>query len=147
MAQQHIQVQQFFAAPRATVFHYFADHKQFGRLWWPARCRVIKLAPEPEPCGVGSIRQIRVGAVRFEETITAFKPHRSIEYRVTRGGPFRNHVGRMEFSDVPGGTQMDYAIEFDSRWPMFGNAVAAMMHRTWLRGVRHAIDRLMSQNI
>ncbi len=142
MAQQCILIQHFFAAPRATVFRYFADHEQFGRLWRPARCRVLQLAPGSEPRGVGSVREIGVGPIRFDETITAFELDRVIEYRVTRGGPFRNHVGRMRFDDQPGGTQLDYRIEFDSRWPLLGNAVAAMMHQAWLRGVGHAIDRM-----
>lgn len=145
MAQQNIKLAQFFAAPRSIVFRYFADHEHFGRLWWPARCRVLKLAPNHEPSGVGSVREMRIGTIRFEETITAFVPEQCIEYRVTHGGPFKNHVGRMLFSEVPGGTQMEYSIEFDSRWPMLGNFVAGILHTAWLRGVAAAVDRLASQ--
>lgn len=145
MAQQNIKLQQFFAAPKAVVFRYFSDHEHFGRLWWPARCRVLKVAQSGEPGGVGSVREMRVGTIRFQETITAFVPEDSIEYRVTQGGPFKNHVGRMRFSEVPGGTQLDYSIEFDSRWPMVGNFVAGVLHTAWLRGVSGAVDRLAAR--
>lgn len=145
MAQQNIKLQQFFAAPRAVVFRYFSDHEHFGRLWWPARCRVLKLASSSEPCGVGSVREMRIGTIRFQETITAFDPEECIEYRVTQGGPFKNHVGRMQFSVVPGGTHLDYSIEFDSRWPMVGNFVAGILHAAWLRGVAGAVDRLAAR--
>jgi uncharacterized protein YndB with AHSA1/START domain len=145
MAQQNIKLQQFFAAPKSVVFRYFADHEHFGRLWWPARCRIVKLSSGGEPSGVGSVREMRVGTIRFEETITAFTPEDSIEYRVTRGGPFKNHVGYMQFVDVPGGTQLDYSIEFDSRWPLVGNLIAGILHAAWLRGVAGAVDRLAAR--
>ncbi len=144
MAQQRIQLRHFFAAPRPRVFDYFAGHENFGRLWWPAQCRFLSPAPNGDPADVGSQREIRVGLVRFEETITRYKPHSDIEYRVTRGGPFRNHLGHMRFSDVPGGTQLDYDIAFDCRWPLLGDFVSGVMHAAWLRGVNRAVERLMS---
>ncbi|EIT70014.1 MULTISPECIES: SRPBCC family protein [Hydrocarboniphaga] len=144
MTQQLIQLQHFFALPRERVFAYFVQHDNFGRLWWPAQCRWIKAAPNGDANGVGSVREIRVGLVRFEETTTEITPDSTIEYRVTRGGPFKNHVGRMRFSEVPGGTQLDYDIAFDCRWPLFGNFVSGVMHAAWLRGVNRAVDRLMS---
>jgi len=146
MAQQNIKLQQFFAAPRVVVFRHFADHDNFGRLWWPARCKVLRRGETEEPGGIGSVREMRIGTIRFQETITAFDPPQRIEYRVTSGGPFKNHVGQMEFSEVPGGTQLDYQIEFDSRWPLVGNFVAGVLHTAWLRGVAVAVDRMAARS-
>jgi uncharacterized protein YndB with AHSA1/START domain len=144
MPRQHLQFEQFFAAPRQQVFAFFADHERFGRAWWPARCRCLKTAAGDDANGLGSVREIAIAGVRFQETITAYQPSDLIEYRVTQGGPFKNHLGRMRFSDVPGGTLLHYTIEFDSRWPLAGNLVAGTLCATWHRGVPRVMDSLMA---
>lgn len=143
MASQLLQINQFFAAPPARVFAYFADHDNFGRLWWPAHCRRLRTNPQGEASGIGSVREIRLMGVRFEETITALEPDAYIEYRVTRGGPFRHHIGRMRFVAVPEGTELDYTIAFDCPWPLLGNFVSGILHATWLRGVNRAMERII----
>lgn len=144
MARQHLQFEQFFAAPRERVFRFFADHDCFCRVWWPARGKRIKPGEGADADGLGSVREIRLGGLRFQETITAFQPGELIEYRVTQGGPFRNHVGRMQFSDVPGGTQLHYTIEFDARWPLTGGLLAGSLSATWHRGVPRVMDSLVA---
>ena len=142
MPQQRVRFEQFFAAPRARVFEYFADHEKFGRLW-PGRFRRIQESADPaNPNGLGSVREIRNAGMTFEETITGFEPPARIEYRITRGGPIKNHQGRLNFSEVPGGTQLEYTIEFDPRLPLTGGLIASILCASWHRGVSRAIDDL-----
>jgi uncharacterized protein YndB with AHSA1/START domain len=102
MAQQTVRFEQFFAAPRERVFAYFADHERFGRLW-PGRTRRVRDAADAaQPNGLGSVRETRAAGSAFEETITAFEPPARIEYRVTRGSPIKNHLGRLAFAEVEG---------------------------------------------
>lgn len=142
MAQQAVRFEQFFATPRERVFAWFADHGKFGRLW-PGRTRRVQVSADPaHPDGLGSVRQIRSAGLTFEETITAFEPPARIEYRVTRGGPVRNHVGRLSFTEVSGGTKLDYAIEFDPRVPFTGGLIASVLCAAWQRGVQRAVEDL-----
>lgn len=142
MPQQRVRFEQFFAAPRARVFEYFADHERFGRIW-PGTFRRTQVSADPvNPNGLGSVREIRTAGLAFEETITGFEPPSGIEYRITRGGPLKNHVGRLEFSDVPGGTKLLYTIEFDPRIPLTGGLLASVLCASWQRGVSRAIDDL-----
>lgn len=149
MALQQIRFEQFFAAPRAAVFAFMADHESFGRLW-PGRTRRLRTSEDPaQPNGVGSVREIRVGPMSFEETVTVFEPDSRIEYRVTRGGNLRSHLGVIRFESVPGGTRMDYTIEFEPRMPVFGNLIAAYLcqgYRRRIHGVVEDISHAAAQN-
>ena len=142
MAQQRVRFEQFFAAPRAKVFDYFADHERFGRIWPGKTRRVQASADAQQPNGLGSVREISSSGMKFEETITGFEPPSTIEYKITKGGPIKNHVGTLNFSDVPGGTKLEYTIEFDPKIPLTGGLVASVLCASWQRGVQRAIDEL-----
>ena len=142
MPQQTVRFEQFFSAPREKVFAWFADHEKFGKVW-PGRTRRLQASADAsEHNGLGSIREVRGGGLTFEETITAFEPPARIEYQVTRGGPIKNHIGRMLFSDAEGGTKLDYTIEFDPRIPFTGGLIASVLCTAWHRGVYKAIEGL-----
>lgn len=142
MAEQSVRFEQFFAAPREPVFAWFAQHENFGLLF-PGRTKRIQASADPaEPNGLGSVREVRIGLVRLEETITRFEPPSCIEYRVTRGWPVRNHLGRLRFEAVPGGTLLEYVIEFDSRLPFAGGLVAGSLCASWRSGVQRAVEAI-----
>ena len=142
MPQQTVRFEQFFAAPREKVFAWFADHEKFGRIW-PGRTRRVQASADAaEPNGLGSVRQVSSGGTRFEETITVFDPPARIEYQVTRGGPIKNHIGRMVFSDTEGGTRLDYTIDFDPKIPFTGGLIASVLCAAWHRGVHKAVEGL-----
>lgn len=140
--QQTVRFEQFFAAPCDKVFAWFADHEQFGRIW-PGRTRRIHESADPrEPNGLGSVREVASGGMTFEETITAFEPPALIEYRVTRGSPIKNHRGELRFTDVDGGTKLDYVIEFDPRIPFTGGLIASVLCTSFHRGIARAVEGL-----
>jgi uncharacterized protein YndB with AHSA1/START domain len=138
--EQVVRFEQFFAAPRERVFAWFACPENVGQLF-PGRTRRLHPAPDPAaPDGVGAVREVRVGPVRLEETITRYEPPSLIEYRVTRGWTIRRHVGCLRFEEVPGGTQLEYVIRFESRLPFAGGLVAGSLCASWRRGVQRAIE-------
>lgn len=142
MAEQSVRFEQFFAAPREPVFAWFSQHENFGQLF-PGRTRRIRASDDPAmPNGLGSVREVRIGLVRLEETITRYESPSCIEYQVTRGWPVRNHLGRLRFEEVPGGTLLEYTIEFDSRLPLAGSMVAGSLCASWRRGVQRAVDAI-----
>ena len=139
-SEQSVRFEQFFAAPRERVFAWFACPENVGQLF-PGRTRRLRPAPDAaHPDGVGAVREVRIGPVRLEETITRYEPPTLIEYRVTRGWTIREHAGRLTFEDVPGGTQLEYVIRFRSRLPFAGGLVAGSLCASWRRGVQRAIE-------
>lgn len=142
MPQQTVRFEQFFAAPREKVFAWFADHEKFGTIW-PGRTRRIQESADPrEPNGLGSVRQIASGGMVFEETITAFDAPARIEYRITRGGPIKNHRGELVFTEVDGGTKLSYVIEFDPKVPLTGGLIASVLCTSFHRGIPRAVEGL-----
>ncbi len=139
---QSVRFEQFFAVPRERVFHWFSQHENFG-LVFPGRTRRIQASSDPaDPNGLGSVREVKFGLVRLEETITRYEPPACIEYRVTRGWPVRNHLGRLSFEDVPGGSRLEYTITFESRIPFTGNVVAGSLCASWRRRVARAVEAI-----
>ena len=139
MAKYQVRFEQYFAAPRAKVFAFFADHENL-RCVWGGRFRRIRDATEGKnPNGLGSVREIKLGFSSFEETITKFQPQSVIEYQVTRGGPIKNHLGRMVFADADSGTKLDYSISFDAKIPFTGWLIARILSGQWRSGVNRAV--------
>lgn len=140
--QQSVRFEQFFAAPRERVFAWFSRHENLGQLF-PGRTRRLSDAPDPQaPDGLGSVREIRVGLVRLEETITRYEPPSCIEYQVTRGWAIHNHLGRLQFESVEGGTRLEYTIEFDTSLPLAGSLVAGSLCQSWRRRVHRAVEAI-----
>ena len=106
------------------VFEALADHNNLGKVFGVPVRRIRD--GQSEPNGVGSVRKIGVGPLGIEETVTALVPNESIDYRITRGGfPIKNHRGRIAFAHgAQGGTRVDWTIEFESRLPLMGPALA-----------------------
>jgi uncharacterized protein YndB with AHSA1/START domain len=142
MPQQTVRFEQFFAAPREKVFAWFADHEKFGRIWPGSTRRVQDSADGANVNGLGSVRETRTSGMSLEETIVVFEPPERIEYKVTKGGPIKNHHGRLQFNEVTGGTKLDYTIEFDPKIPLTGGLIASVICASWHRGVQRAVEDL-----
>jgi uncharacterized protein YndB with AHSA1/START domain len=131
---ESLRFEEVFAAPRERVFAYFSEPEKLGRLWG-GRWKRLSAGQDPaEPNGLGSVRELRVGAFTFEETIVAWQPGELIEYRMTRG-PVKAHLGRIVFADAPGGTRVHYSVDFESKVPGTGRMFAATMRLSWRVGV------------
>ena len=146
MAQQIIHFKLSINASPEAVFDFFCDHESFGRIW-PGQTRRIKESQEPgHPNGVGSVREIRVGPTRFEETQTVYDRPNRIEYTVTRGSPIKNHLGQIQLSANPnGGTDIDYRITFEPKIPLTGKLIARSLENSWASGIKPIIRELEGQ--
>ena len=144
MGQQQVVFEEFFAAPRAKVFAFFADHEKFGTRFG-GKFRRIKDAPGADPNGLGSVRLIPGPGPSFEETIVTYSPPGLIEYQVTRGSPIKNHIGRIEFHEATGGTKLRYTISFEPRIPMTGGLIAGIIRATWCKGLPRAMEQITAR--
>lgn len=138
MPSQRVSFKRQFQAAPPRVFALFADHERFGKLLG-APCRRIQESPHhDDPNGVGSVRRIAGGPAAIEETVITCDTPTLIEYTVTRGGPLKNHFGRIQFSRLPdGGTRLIYTIDFDPLFPFTGPAI------TWT--LQQAIGRALNR--
>lgn len=142
MSKHQVKFEQFFAAPRARVFAYFSDHEKFGRIWGGKFRRIKDAEGAKDPNGLGSVREIRAFGLKFEETIVKYQAPSVIEYTITRGGPIKNHLGHIAFTEVAGGTQVAYTISFDPRLPLTGRLLGGVLCAAWHKGVDRAVREI-----
>ena len=140
-----IEVGHTFSADPATVFARVSDHARFiaGR---GLACRVV-LAGAPDPNGLGAVREVESGALRFRETVTTFDPPVGYSYRIDslHWGPlrlpFEHRGGSITLSAVEGGTRVTWISEFTLRAPLVGEWVAAWMARPGRAGFESLLRR------
>ncbi len=82
---------------------------------------------DTHPNGLGALREVRNGALRFEEEITVFDPPHAYEYRILslRGPfnlklPFHHEAGRIELSKSGGKTHAAWTSRFHFSVPLIG---------------------------
>ncbi|WP_166258478.1 SRPBCC family protein [Marinobacter salicampi] len=138
MASYTIDIDETYSVSRPRAFALFADHRRFGKLLG-APVKRVKDSQQADPNGLGSVRKIGLGPIGLEETIIRFEPDELIEYSITSISPLRNHLGRIRFTDAPGGrTTINYSIRFDDIVPFTGKLV----HMALEKGIRKGMRRV-----
>lgn len=120
-----------FAKPPERIFAHLAEHENLAAVFG---AKVTRLRDgDHERNGVGSVRKLQIGPLpSFEETVSEFVKPELIVYRITKGSPLRGHLGRMEFSALPGndGTRFVYDIRIASPIPGLAPLVNAALTRS-----------------
>ncbi len=125
---QTVDIHQDFAKSVEDLFAELSDHEKLGRILGTPMKRIVDGTGAGGKNGVGSVRRVGGGVAAFDETITELVPNERIEYRVTKGGPIKNHLGRMTFSKAEnGGSRLDWVITFESKVPFAGPLIAAAL--------------------
>lgn len=137
MPKQQVVAEQVFSAPRGEVFARLTDHNSVGKVLGAKMQRIVD-AEGDNPNGLGSVRKVSIGPISFEETVTRFEPDEVMEYTVSRGGPIKNHLGRMQFTETPEGCRLHYRIVFDGRIPLTGGLIAKGLQD----GIRKGLAKL-----
>jgi uncharacterized protein YndB with AHSA1/START domain len=124
-----------FSKPPERIFDYLSEHENLAELFGADITRLRD--GDTERNGVGSVRRLKVGPMPpFEETVTEFRRPERIEYRITKGGPLRGHLGVMTFApDGRGGTSFHYDIRLASPIP----GLAALVRASLTRSVSKAL--------
>jgi uncharacterized protein YndB with AHSA1/START domain len=136
----HVHVEHVFSKPPERIFPYLAEHENLADVFGLKVTR-LRDGDGGERNGVGSVRQLRVGALPpFEETVTEFVPNERIVYRITKGSPLRGHVGVMDFSPAGAGTRFVYDIRLASPVPGLALLTRASLTRSIERSLA-AVDR------
>ena len=141
MRAYRVHVTHDFAKPPERVFAYLAEHENLGPLFNAKITRVRD--GDTERNGVNSVRELKVGPLPpLQETVHEFVPGERIVYRITKGGPLKDHVGVLEFSPTPGGgTHLEYNIRIASAIPGVAPMVASGLKRDISNGLPLADER------
>lgn len=132
---QRLEIVQDYDLPAERVFAHLAEHENLGPLFG---AEVERLEDGTDSRnGVGSVRRISAGPIRLaEETVTAFEPDRLIGYRITAGSPLRDHRGTVRVTPTPGGSRVEWVVEFGAAVPLLDKVVALGLERSLRKGLR-----------
>jgi hypothetical protein len=104
-----VTVEKTIPAPIDEVFDWLATTTNYTRSGWVLRARLARPG-FGAPYGVGAVRLHTWTIGWFRERITAYEAPHSFDYLVERSVPAARHEGgRMTFSEVPGGTRVQWS--------------------------------------
>src|SRR4051812_20407405 len=111
-------------AERTKVFDLFADRENYRKLV-PVGVRLIEPGAESRQ-GIGAVHKLGVGPLGIREQIVGLDYGRSITYRAISRMPVRHYIGNVVFTDVPGGTRIDYTLDVEAAMPLPGFVLKGM---------------------
>lgn len=130
---QRVHVTHTYTSDPATIFEKLSEHENLGPMFGAKITRVRD--GDTSRNGPGSTRSLKIGVMpAFHETTTKAEPNRLIEYKISKGGPLRNHWGVQKLTPTAdGGTELDYTIGFDMAIPgmaaLVGKAVSSSLKK------------------
>lgn len=118
---QTIQVTKIIKAPIEAVFDAYTDHERLADLPMVISAKVVKPGTI-ERNGLGAVRVVNGGVLVLREEITGFERPHLMEYKIVESRPKSKHeLGRVEFSEVPGGTKVVWTTVFSVPLPVVGS--------------------------
>jgi uncharacterized protein YndB with AHSA1/START domain len=127
-------------APAERVFDLLADHGNYDRFRGIRAADLIREG-EPPPNGVGAVRKVRIGPLRFEEETTAYERPSRLEYLIVKvNTPFEHRGGRIEVSESDDGSLVDWTSSFRIPVPAIGGLIERPWSLALARGFRRVLE-------
>jgi uncharacterized protein YndB with AHSA1/START domain len=137
-----IRIERRLDAPPEALFEVLADHARYDRFDGVRRAELAKPG-ERDRNGLGAVRWVWLGPLRFEEEITAFDPPSRFDYliRDVKTLPFRHQGGSVRLTPVDGGTDAVWTSSFEIPIPILGAFLDRIFARQLERGFGSVLER------
>ena len=134
-----VHVTRTITAPPEGNFDLLADHPRYDR-FRDIRGSELLREGEPPPNGVGTMRRVLIGPLRFEEEITAYERPSRLEYLIVRiNSPLEHKGGKIRLSALGPDTEVEWRSEFRVPVPVIGPA----MELAWVVVLRRGFRRVL----
>ena len=129
-----IRAERTLEAPIDRVFEVLADHERYDRFRGITHARLVREG-ETERNGVGALRELAAGPIRFSEEITAFERPVRLDYLIREVNlPFEHDGGSIRFEAVDDGTCVLWTSTFTTRVPVVGGPLGGLTAAAFKRG-------------
>ena len=129
-------------ASAAEVWQQVTDHAGVGN-WSIFDGRVLRPG-QPDPNGLGCIRELSAPGIRITEEVTAWDEGNHYAYQLRTGAPFRKHQGDIFVEEENGRTRVRWAIRFESWIPFSNRIIACLLEWVFRRALRKLKSRMES---
>ena len=120
-----IQLEMELEAPVEGVFEAMADHGRYDR-FRPISASELIREGAADRNGVGAVRRLRAGLLRFDEEITTYEWPRRLDYLIVEVNvPLEHDGGSIRFEPTESGTRVDWQSTFRITTPVVGGALGA----------------------
>src|SRR5262249_8816386 len=142
MMRRSIRVERRLDTPPEAMFEILADHPHYDRFDGVSRSELVEPG-DPDPNGLGAVRRIWVGPLRFEEEITVFEPPSRMDYliREVKPLPFRHDGGSIRLAPDGAGTYAVWTSSFEIPIPWCGRFVDGVLRGQRARGLANVLER------
>jgi uncharacterized protein YndB with AHSA1/START domain len=137
-----VRVERRLAATPEAVFEIVSDHARYDRFQGIRRAELARTG-RPKPNGVGAVRWVWIGPLRFEEEVTAYDAPRRLDYviRRVRWLPFRHEGGSIRLEPDGAGTHAVWTSTFEIPVPLLGRVLDRVFARELARGFGRVLER------
>jgi uncharacterized protein YndB with AHSA1/START domain len=135
-----VHVTRVIPAPADAVFDLLADHARYDRFRGIRGSKLLREG-EPSPNGVGAMRRVLIGPLRFDEEITAFERPSQLQYRIVRiNAPYEHEGGKIHLTEKGGWTQAEWTSVFRVPTPLLGGVQERAWAYALARGFRRVLE-------
>jgi hypothetical protein len=125
-------------AAAGPVFDLLADHANYDGFRGIRGSRLAREG-EPSPNGVGALRRILIGPLRFDEEITAYERPSELDYLIVRvNAPLEHDGGRIRLREAGGWTKVEWTSVFRVPGPLSG-----AQERVWAYALARGFGRVL----
>jgi len=120
-------IKAYIHAPIERVWDIISDHEGYQEVFRVmTSCKLIKEGVDDRN-GVGAVREILAGRVRFVEEILVFEAPNKIEYKIIECSlPFEHKLGRIDLIDRGEGTELHWVSTFRLKVPLIGGLLSRL---------------------
>ena len=134
-----IRLEMELGAPVEGVFEAMTDHGRYDRLRPISASELIRVGTADQN-GVGAVRRLRAGLLRFDEEITAYEWPRRLDYVIVDVNvPLEHEGGSIRFEPSETGTRVDWRSTFRITTPIVGGALGA----AFAVGLKRSFTRML----
>ena len=135
-----VRLEKQLAAPVEGVFDAMADHARYDRFRPISRSELIREG-EANRNGVGAVRRLRAGIMRFDEEITAYERPGRLDYLIIDVNiPLQHDGGSIRFEPAQGGTRVVWTSTFRIPVPLLGPALEPAFRRGLTRSFTKMLE-------
>jgi uncharacterized protein YndB with AHSA1/START domain len=135
-----VQVTRSIPAPAAAVFDLLADHANYDRFRGIRGSELLNEG-EPAPNGVGAMRRVQTGPLRFEEEITAYERPSRLDYLIVKiNAPYQHDRGTIRLTERSGWTLVEWTSSFRVPTPLLGGIQERLWAYRLARGFRQVLE-------
>ena len=129
-------------APIEHVFDVLTDHASYADHFRGITSSTLSREGETEPNGLGALRTIAMGPIRFSEEITAFERPARMDYLIREVNmPLEHHGGSIRFEAAGGRTKVRWASSFTAHAGPFGRPMGALGAAVFKQGFADMLKR------